>query len=155
MGLKNMMLDNKTDTGGKISCDSMYRRYLEQANLWSQKIEYRSPGAVRGEWGQRGLYRVLAEDDEIVFGINHGDICTTLRMCLMPLSCALTNGQSDKYYVEFTTRKKIKLIEMTGCWDLPVELLISDSAGLDRSPRTCISDKCPSDVDVADLRTIF
>lgn len=33
MGVENIILDNKTNTEGKISHDSMHRRYLEQANL--------------------------------------------------------------------------------------------------------------------------
>lgn len=105
MGLKNIRLGSKTETEGKMLHGSIYRKYLEQANLWSQKVEWRSPG-LSGDSGKDRGGECSARDGEKVLGIQHGDGYTTLGVCFTPLNFTLTSGERDKYWVYFTTGKK-------------------------------------------------
>ena len=42
---------NEPDMKGRILYDSTYMKYLEWANLYSQKVQQRLPGDGGGEWG--------------------------------------------------------------------------------------------------------
>lgn len=57
--------------------------------------------------------------------------------------------------MSISPQEKNKILKTTGCWDLPVEFLISASAGLNGSLRICVSNKLPSNVDIAGLKTMF
>lgn len=43
--------------------------------------------------------RISVLQDERRYGVDGGDGCTILRMCLIPLNCALKNNEDDKFYM--------------------------------------------------------
>ena len=46
----------------------------------------------------RVSWHISVRDDEKILEMDSGDGCTTLKMHLMPLNCALESGSNDKCY---------------------------------------------------------
>ena len=96
---------NKPLAQEQILCDSTYMRYSEEKNHRdSRMVGARGWGWVSVSRGQSFNFTRWR-----VTGMDGGDGCTTTRLDLVPLSCALKSGQCGKSLLHVFYRKKKKV----------------------------------------------
>lgn len=96
---------SETSQRQRDKCDFSQMRFLEEADLYGQKLAWWLPGAGGGENGELVFNgdRVSVAEGEKVLELDDGDGWVTLCMHLIPLSCTPKHAYNSEFHVYFTT----------------------------------------------------